>query len=375
MINGRTLPCDEGVIKAGAEPVPCDRADRPWVLAATILGSSLAFMSGSVVNVALPAIQGAFDASAAHMQWVINSYLLLLSALILVGGASGDRFGRRRVFMLGVLVYTGASIWCGLAPGIGQLIVARGVQGGGGALLVPASLAIISASFPKSERGSAIGTWAGFSALTTAFGPVLGGWLIDVASWRAVFFVIVPFALLCLAVTWWRVPESRNAAASTVDGRGAVLVTLGLGALVYGLVAGGTRGWGEPEVLVALVAGAAGLVAFADWEARSRAPMLPLSLFRVPAFSGANLLTLLLYFALSGALFFLPFNLMQVQGYTATQAGAAFLPFTMLVGGLSRWAGGRWWWGRSSSRPGSSGLRSHRRAGHTGRPSFRGCSR
>jgi EmrB/QacA subfamily drug resistance transporter len=340
MIDGHKSPCDEGVIETGAEPAPCARADRPWVLAATILGSSLAFITGSVVNVALPAIQVAFSATAAQMQWVINSYLLFLGALILVGGAAGDRFGRRRVFVTGIAVFTGASVWCGFAASASELILARGVQGLGGALLVPGSLAIISASFPKDERGAAIGTWAGFSALTTAFGPVLGGWLVDMISWRGVFFVIVPFALVCMAVTLWRVPESRDDQASTLDWGGAALATLGLGALVYGLIAAGTRGWGDPVVLMALAIGGIGLGTFLGWEARASAPMMPLPLFRQPTFSGANLVTLLLYFALNGALFFLPFNLMQVQGYTATQAGAAFLPFTMLVGGLSRWAGG-----------------------------------
>ena len=338
MINGQQSPhVDEG-IETRADAVCRERA-RPWVLAATILGSSLAFITGSVVNVALPAIQGAFDASAADMQWVINGYLLFLGALILVGGAAGDRFGRRRVFMIGTVLFTAASVGCGFAPTVTWLIGLRMVQGLGGAMLVPGSLALLSASVPIGERGTAIGTWAGFSALTTAVGPLIGGWLVDAGSWRWVFFVVVPFALVCIGISLWRVPESRDPRATRLDGVGATLATLGLGALVYGFIAAGSAGWTAPRVLGALGGGALGLIAFLGWEARHPTAMMPPSLFRIPAFSGANLMSFLLYASLSGALFFLPFNLMQVQGYSATQAGAAFLPFTILVGGLSRWAG------------------------------------
>jgi EmrB/QacA subfamily drug resistance transporter len=340
MIDGQKSPCDEGVIEAGEESVSCPKPDRPWVLAATILGSSLAFITGSVVNVALPAIQSALSASAADMQWVVNGYLLFLGALILVGGAAGDRFGRRRVFVVGTAVFTGASVGCGAAPTVEWLVGLRAVQGIGGAMLVPGSLSLISASFPKDERGAAIGTWAGLSALTTAVGPLIGGWLVDAGSWRWVFFVVVPFALVCIGITLWRVPESRDPDAEALDGVGAALATLGLGALVYGLIAAGTAGWTAPRVVGALAAGVVGVIAFLGWESRHASPMMPPALFRIPAFSGANLMTLFLYCALNGALFFLPFNLMQVQGYSATEAGAAFLPFTILVGGLSRWAGG-----------------------------------
>lgn len=339
MIEGHQGPCNEGVIRGRAEPAPCRELNKPWVLAATILGSSLAFIVGSVVNVALPAIQEGLGASAAQMQWILNSYLLFLGALILTGGSLGDHFGRKRIFMLGTLVFTGASVWCGVAGSAATLIIARGVQGVGGALLVPSSLAIISVTFDKEERGEAIGTWAGFSALTTAFGPVLGGWLVDAGSWRWVFFVVVPFALLSIAITLWRMPETREAEAGALDGPGALLATLGLGALVYGLIASSEAGWRAPPVLGALTGGVALLAGFLWRESASRNPMMPLALFRSPTFSGANLMTLLLYFALNGALFFLPFNLIQVQDYSATAAGAAFLPFTLLMGGLSRWAG------------------------------------
>lgn len=327
-------------MRAGAEAAPCAEAAKPWVLAATILGSSLAFIVGSVVNVALPAIQSGLGASATEMQWVLNGYLLFLGALILTGGSLGDHYGRRRIFVIGILIFTGASVWCGLAGSPTILIVARGVQGIGGALLVPSSLAIISATFSKDERGKAIGTWSGFSALTTAFGPVLGGWLVDAVSWRWVFFVVVPPALVCVGITLWRMPETREADAGALDGWGAALATLGLGALVYGLIASSEAGWGAPRVLVALIGGAALVAAFLWRERSARDPMMPLGLFRSRTFSGANLMTLLLYFALNGLLFFLPFNLIQVQGYSAAAAGAAFLPFTLLMGALSRWAGG-----------------------------------
>ncbi len=339
MIEGRHAPCDEGIIRTGAA-APCGAQAKPWVLAATILGSSLAFLNGSVVNVALPAIQQGLGATAAEMLWVVNGYLLFLGALILTGGSLGDHFGRRRIFVLGILVFMGASVGCGLASGPVMLIALRGVQGIGGALLVPASLAIISATFDKEERGEAICTWAGFSALTTALGPVLGGWLVDAASWRWVFFVVVPFALATIVLTLWRMPESRDREAGALDGAGALLATLGLGALIYGVTASAQAGWGDPVVLGALSLGAAGLAGFLWHERRARDPMMPLGLFRSRAFSGANLLTLFLYFGLNGVLFFLPFNLIQVQGYSALEAGAAFLPFTLLMGFLSRWAGG-----------------------------------
>jgi EmrB/QacA subfamily drug resistance transporter len=335
-----TAPCDDGVIQSRRKDAECAQHAKPWVLAATILGSSMAFIDGSVVNVALPAIQADLAASVARMQWVVNSYALLLASLILVAGVAGDRFGRRRVFMQGICLFMLASIWCGLAPNIEQLIVARTVQGIGGAMMVPSSLAIISASFDTEERGKAIGTWAGFSAITAALGPVLGGWLVDAVSWRAIFFINVPLALVALVITLWHVPESHTEQEGlALDWRGALLAILGLGALTYGLIAASELGWDNPAVVVSLIGSAPILAAFLWVEARTSSPLMPLKLFRSSAFSGANLLTLLLYFGLSGSLFFLPFNLIQVQGYSATQAGAAFLPFTVIMGGLSRWSG------------------------------------
>ena len=203
-------PCDEAVILSSPAAAPCSAAAAPWILAATILGSSLAFIDGSVVNLALPAFQADLNATVIDAQWVVEAYALLLAALILVGGALGDIYGRRRVYAAGVALFAVSSIWCGLAPSIGQLILARGLQGIGAALLVPGSLAIISASFRPEERGRAIGTWSGFTSITAAIGPVLGGFLIEHASWRWVFFINIPLALIVLVLTFWRVPESRS---------------------------------------------------------------------------------------------------------------------------------------------------------------------
>jgi EmrB/QacA subfamily drug resistance transporter len=341
MIGFGRAPCDEGVMRAGRVGAPCAERARPWVLATTILGSAMAFIDASVVNVALPAIQADLRAPIEGAQWVVNGYMLMLGALTLIGGAVADRFGRLRAFTQGVVVFTGASVMCGIAPTADALIAARCVQGVGGALLVPSSLAIISAAFPEETRGRAIGTWAGFSALTTALGPILGGVLVDAVSWRAIFFINVPIAAVTLVIAFAHVPESRDDTADApLDWRGGLLVTLGLAALAYGLTAASQRGWGDVAVLASLVASVAALAAFVWWEAHASAPMLPLALFRSPLFTAANLLTLLLYFALSGAFFFLPFNLIHVQGYSATLAGAAFLPSTLIMGILSRWSGG-----------------------------------
>jgi EmrB/QacA subfamily drug resistance transporter len=341
MIHLGRAPCDEAVIRAAAATRGCADCAKPWILAATILGSSMAFIDGSAVNVALPRIQSDLYVSVQGAQWVVNGYMLMLGALILVGGSAGDRFGRRRVFALGAAIFSAASIGCGLASNVTVLIAARVVQGIGGALLVPGSLALISAAFPAEERGKAIGTWAGCSAVTTALGPVLGGWLVDALSWRAIFFINVPIAVITLAIALEHVPESRNRSEdSTVDWRGGFLVTVGLAALAYGLTATSEREWTHTSVSGSLLVSVIFMTAFIWSEARGPSPMLPLELFRSSTFSGANVMTLLLYFALSGAFFFLPFDLLQIQGYSATLAGAAFLPFTLIMGGLSRWSGG-----------------------------------
>ena len=333
-------PCDESVIRSRLSSAPCSKIAGRWVLVATTLASSMAFIDSTVVNVALPALQTNLNATIIDVQWVIEAYSLLLSALLLVGGSLGDHYGRRRVFLIGVALFAVASAWCGLASNIDQLIVARAAQGLGAALLVPGSLAIISSSFPENERGRAIGTWSGFSAITTAIGPVIGGWLIEHLSWRAIFFINVPIALLIIFISLWRVPESSDKESKGLDWLGAILITFGLGALVYGLIESSRLGFGDRSVLAALIAAAIVLAAFLVIETRLPNPMLPLALFRSRTFTGANLLTFLLYGALGGTLFFLPLNLIQVQHYSATAAGAAFLPFILIIFLLSRWAGG-----------------------------------
>ncbi|HEY9632074.1 MAG TPA: MFS transporter [Coleofasciculaceae cyanobacterium] len=341
MANIIKQPCDEGVIRSNPCTAPCTQNARIWVLVATILGSSMAFIDSTVVNVALPTLQTELNATVADAQWVVESYALFVAALILVGGSLGDHLGRRRIFASGVALFAIASVWCGLAPNVQQLIFARGVQGVGAALLIPGSLAIISASFTKDQRGGAIGLWSGFTAITSAIGPVLGGWLIENFSWRWIFFINIPLALVVLGISFWRVPESRDVEAnSSLDLWGALLVMIGLGSVVYGLLESAIVGLSNPVVLSAIFFGAAILGAFILVESRIPSPMMPLTLFRSRTFSGANLLTLLLYSALGGALFFLPFNLIQVQGYSATAAGAALVPFPIIMFFLSRWSGG-----------------------------------
>ncbi len=341
MINPRAGPCDEAMIRSVRAGQPCDQRARSWVLAAAILGSAMAFIDATAVNVALPAMQRSLSTSLSAMQWVVNAYTLLLSACLLIGGAAGDRFGRRRVFIAGVVVFVAASLWCGLSPDVVHLILARAVQGLGGALLVPSTLAIIGASFEAEERGRAIGTWAAFSAITTAIGPLLGGWLVDAFSWRALFFINLPIGAITAWIAFLHVPESRDPQApAMLDWRGALLVLAGLGSLVFGLIASSDLGWRHPAVIGTLAASPLLLFAFLRVEARCPAPMLPLALFRSRIFTAVNLVTFLLYAALGGALFFLPFDLVEVHGYSATEAGAALLPFTIIMGGLSRWSGG-----------------------------------
>jgi EmrB/QacA subfamily drug resistance transporter len=334
-------PSDEGAIQTQPSVVPASVNTQRWVLLATILGSSMASIDSTIVNVALPILQTELRATVTDVQWVVESYALFVAALILVGGALGDRFGRRRIFTIGVTLFTLASIWCGFAPNIGQLIWARSIQGIGGALLIPGSLAIIGATFPADRRGSAIGVWSGFTAMTSAVGPVLGGWLLERASWHWLFFINVPLAAIVLGVSLWQVPESRNLEASPkLDWVGAVLAVVGLGGIVYGLIESSSQGFGNIRVWGAIAIGSICLGAFIIVEARLSAPMVPLKLFRSPTFSGTNLLTFLLYAALGGALFFLPFNLIQVQHYAPTAAGAALVPFPILMFLLSQWSGG-----------------------------------
>jgi EmrB/QacA subfamily drug resistance transporter len=300
----------------------------------------MAFIDSTVVNVALPAIQNNLGGTVIDMQWVVEAYGLLLSALILVGGSMGDLFGRRRMFLAGVTVFALASVACGLALNVKELVIARTVQGLGGAFLIPGSLSIISASFSEQERGRAIGTWSGFTAITTAAGPLLGGWLIEHASWRWVFFINVPLAAAVIVLSLWHVPESRNPGQDSIDWVGALIATLALAGLTYGFIESGSRGWSQPSVWASLAIGTAALVMFFYFERRAESPMVPLRLFSSRDFSGANLLTLFLYAAVGIFFFLFPLNLIQVQHYSATATGAAALPFILLVSLLSRWSGG-----------------------------------
>lgn len=325
---------------ASGDAVDCGDAARRWTLVAAIVGSGMAFVDGTIVNVALPAIQKALDATTADAQWVMEAYALLLSALLLVGGVLGDRFGRRRVFMIGTTIFTLASLVCAAAPDIAALIGGRAIQGLGAALLVPGSLALISSAFPKERRGAAIGTWSAFSGITAAAGPVLGGYLVEHVSWHWAFLINLPLGVALVAICWWRVPESRGGLASgQLDVSGAVLATLGLAGVVFALIEGPLRGWSAPSVAGAACVGVAALVAFILVERRATTPMLPLNLFRNRDFSAANALTLLLYAALGGSLFFVPLNMIQVQGYGATGAGASLLPMIVIMFTLSRWTG------------------------------------
>ncbi len=318
---------------------PCQR--KRLALAATILGSSMAFIDGSVVNVALPSIQSKLGASVAAMQWVVNAYLLFLGSLVLVGGAMGDKLGRRTVFIAGIGLFTVASAACGLAPNAGSLIAARAVQGIGAALLVPSGLAIIGAIFEGEARARAIGTWTAAGAITSAAGPVAGGWLVDALSWRAIFFLNLPLAAVTIALAVLSVPNShKRDAPQQLDWFGALTAAAGLAALTYGLTTASARGFAHPVVLVAIGTGVLTLAAFVMIEANSRNPMVPLDVFHSREFTGANLVTLLLYFGLGGTLFFLPFTLIRAHGYTATEAGAALLPISVIIGLLSRFTGG-----------------------------------
>lgn len=341
MINPKAAPCDEGAIRSVVAAGNCAPSAKPWVLTAAILASTIAYIDESVVNVALPTIEKDLAASAVVIQWLVNAYTLCLAALLLIGGAAADRFGRRKMFIAGVGIFAAASLCCGLAPNATILILARALQGLGAALLIPCSLALIGASFDEAERGKAIGTWAGFSAIAAAVGPILGGWIVDHFSWRWIFLINPLLALPAIAIVLERVPESTDPQSTgKLDWSGAGLALAGLAGIAFGLIAAPDFGWTAAAALAPLACGIAMLAAFLWVERHSVAPMLPLELFRSRTFSIVNLLTLLLYAALAAAFFFLPFALIQVRGYSALLAGAAFLPFTIIMAVLSRWSGG-----------------------------------
>ena len=331
-------PCDVGVISCTRGAAPCHPSSRPWVIAATSLGSGMAFLDSTVMNVALPTVQTNLDMSGRDVQWMFGAFGLVISALLLIGGTLGDHYGRRRIFVVGATIFSAASVWCALAAGPTQLIVARAVQGAGGALLVPASLAIVGASFQGSMRAKAIGLWGALSGLAMAVGPVLGGWLVSDVSWRVAFLITPTMALVAIPIALWHVPESRDPQAHKLDLLGAAVATIALGGLVYGLIESSATGFTDPVVLAALLLGALALWTFVFVERRQNDPMVPPSLFRSKNFDGANLVTLLFYMSLTGSLYFTPFVMMQVHGYSALVTGTVFLPFVamaLLLGRLS----------------------------------------
>jgi EmrB/QacA subfamily drug resistance transporter len=336
MVGPQRLPCEapEAYQCAGKDAAH----DTRWVLPATILGSSMSFIDGSVVNVALPAMQRDFLTSFGTLQWVFNGYLLALASLILLGGAAGDRFGRRLIFIVGLGIFVAASIACGLTTTSQALIIARFVQGVGAALLTPTSLAIIGSAYRGEARGAAIGTWAAAGALTTALGPPLGGWLVDTIGWRSIFFLNVPIGAAALFFALKLAPDRPIDRSVPLDVSGALLATVALGLVTFGLISLGERATNRGTV--ALVCAVPAIWLFIRRELRAQSPIMPLTLFSNRSFSGANVLTVLLYAALGGAFFLLPLVLIQAHGYSATAAGAALLPFSAILGLGSRWTGG-----------------------------------
>ena len=335
----RPAPCERPLHahETSAAPEDCSQSRYRAIMTAAILGSSIAFIDGSIVSVALPSIREGLDASLAEMQWVVNGYALMLAAFILPAGSAGDVFGRKRVFLIGVAIYTAASLWCGLARSGPELIAARIAEGLGGAFMIPASLALITVNVPKARRGAAIGLWAAAGAASTAIGPILGGTLIDGFGWRPALLLTVPFGILTFFIARTGVPESR-AENAHMDWTGGLLACLGLGGIAYGLTMAAE---GVSALVLGLCAAGVAVLAGFIWQQRGASePMMPLGLFRSRPFSGANALTFLLYAGLTGALFLMPMTLIDAHGYSATRAGLAMLPFTILVGLLSRFAGG-----------------------------------
>ncbi|HEX4126332.1 MAG TPA: DHA2 family efflux MFS transporter permease subunit [Acidimicrobiales bacterium] len=325
---------------ASADPLSLSNAQGRWVVAATVLGSGIALLDSTVVGIALPSIGREFHGGVGTLQWVVTGYTLTLAAFLLLGGALGDRYGRKRVFSIGVAWFAVASALCGLAPTAGILIAARFVQGVGGALLAPGSLAILQTSFRPDDRARAIGAWSGLSGVAAAAGPLVGGYLLAIGSWRWIFFINLPIAAAVLVITARHVPESRDPTASgRVDTVGAALAVVFLAGLTYGLIEAPTLGWSSPAVVACLVVAGLAAPAFLFVEHRRAHPMLPLHLFRSRQFSGANGVTFAVYGALGGALFLLPIELQIVKGYTALESGVALLPLTVVMLALSARSG------------------------------------
>ncbi len=314
-------------------------AVEKWTLTAAILASSMVFIDLSTLNVALPAIQKDLNINGKNLLWIINAYTLFLSSLMLLGGSLGDIYGRKKIFVIGIIIFSISSFLCGISNGIEMLIIVRGFQGIGGALMVPGSLAIISSVIPSERRGKAYGTWSTFSALTTSAGPVLGGWLAGIGLWRVIFFINLPLALFTILALLAKVPESKDESAKKLDVPGAFFATIGLAGITYGFLEASDTSFTTLKVLVSLSAGVLSLIIFMFIEIKSSHPLMPLNLFKSKTFSGVNLLTLLMYTALNVGLFFLPINLVQIQGYREVSAGLAILPFAILISVMSRFSG------------------------------------
>ena len=323
------------------ETAQCSLRSRQgrWILTATLLASGTAFLMGTAVVVALPVIQAEFATSISGIQWVVNAHLLSLASLLLIGGSLGDKFGRKRIFMAGITLFGIGAVLSALAGSAGQLIAFQALQGVGSALMIPQSLAIINACFPESERGQAIGLWAGLSGGIAALGPLLGGWLVENVSWQAVFLMPVPILMAALIVAYLFVPENKGPPSRRLDWPGTLLIFLGLLGLAYGLISGPAGGWTPPLVLAGLIGGPIAIALFILQEKRRPDPLVPLGIFRNRLVAGANAVTLFLYFALNGVIFFLVLNLQQVQGYSPTTAGLALLPPILLITFLAGPAG------------------------------------
>jgi EmrB/QacA subfamily drug resistance transporter len=311
-----------------------------WIMVSAILASSMAFIDGTALNVVLPSLQRSLQANGAELFWILNAYLLMLAALILIGGAMGDRLGRKKVFMSGIFIFIVGSAACGLSTSTVLLIICRIIQGAGGAFMIPGSLSLISSSIDEKERGKAIGTWSSITTVVTVGGPILGGALADAGLWRYIFFINVPLGIAALLILWRKVAESREEGSGrSLDLPGAAAIASGLALLTFGCLRIPAVGWAHWSVLASLAGGVVLLIAFVGIERRSRDPMMPLSLFANPMFSGVNALTFFLYAGLGAAMLFLSLNMVQVQGYSQLQAGLTFLPFTALLITLARFAG------------------------------------
>jgi EmrB/QacA subfamily drug resistance transporter len=323
-----------GGVSASTDPVELRLSSGPgrWVLTAMVLGSAMTAIDSTVVGIALPAIGRNFSLSVSSLQWVVTAYLISLAGLLLVGGALGDRYGRRRIFVIGVVWFALSSLVCALAPDAGSLIAGRALQGIGGALLTPGSLAILQASFAPDDRPRAIGAWSGLGGVATAIGPFVGGSLISAVSWRLIFLINLPLAVVVVTVATRHVPETRDPnAAGPVDVLGAVLVTLGLVGLATALIEAPDDGWSSPVVVAMLAGSAAAFAAFVVAEGRERFPMLPLGIFGSRQFSATNAVTFVVYAALGGALFLLPVQLIEVAHYSPLEAGSSLLPLTAMM--------------------------------------------